>query len=78
MNSSFQKITKTRYLPTQAPFVRLLEDCHVRLAAVVALGDLEASSYAEQLGALKSDPDQHVRRSVGRSQGVTGNEVVPG
>eukprot|EP00913_Durusdinium_trenchii_P032312 g30253.t2 len=37
---------------------RLLdEDWRVRLAAVVALGDLDAQSYVEQLGALKGDPD---------------------
>ncbi|CAK9030788.1 Hypothetical protein SCF082_LOCUS19352 [Durusdinium trenchii] len=44
---------------------RLLdEDWRVRLAAVVALGDLDAQSYVEQLGALKGDPDNQVRRSV--------------
>ncbi|CAJ1370975.1 unnamed protein product [Effrenium voratum] len=39
------------------------EDWRVRLAAVVALGDLKAS-FAEQVGALCRDPDNQVRRSA--------------
>lgn len=44
------------------------QDWRVRLAAVVALGDLDARRFAEELGALHQDPDLQVRRSVGTSE----------
>lgn len=52
------------------PYVELVaqrlldEDWRVRLAAVVALGDLDARRFAEELGALHQDPDLQVRRSA--------------
>ncbi|CAK9030496.1 Hypothetical protein SCF082_LOCUS19227 [Durusdinium trenchii] len=55
---------------------RLLdEDWRVRLAAVVALGDLDAQSYVEQLGALKGDPDNQdfeVRRRAAFGEWLEG------
>ena len=45
----------------------------MRLAAVVALGDLGASSYVEPLGALSRDPDLQVRRSAGRPGPFSGH-----
>lgn len=40
------------------------EDWRVRLAVVVALGDLRASEYAEQVAALSGDDNNQVRRSA--------------
>ena len=42
-----------------------VKDWRVRLAAVVALGDLDARQFVEQIGALHQDPDHQVRRSAG-------------
>jgi len=39
-------------------------DWRVRLAAVVALGDLHAAEYLEQIEALRTDDDNQVRRSA--------------
>merc|ERR1712050_375646 len=40
------------------------EDWRVRLAAVVALGDLQAAEYLEHIEALRTDDNNQVRRSA--------------
>eukprot|EP00434_Breviolum_minutum_P010410 symbB.v1.2.009180.t1/scaffold575.1/size184962/1 len=53
---------------------RLLdEDWRVRLAAVVALGDLNTREFVEQIGALHHDSDLQVRRSVWEAQPFAGS-----